>query len=64
MILMISQPISKSQLQVGDIMLNEADHVAFFLGWTDGSQTHFYAAQVGIEHEYGLHSHFVLTSFL
>eukprot|EP01087_Luapelamoeba_hula_P007295 TRINITY_DN1781_c0_g1_i1.p1 TRINITY_DN1781_c0_g1~~TRINITY_DN1781_c0_g1_i1.p1 ORF type:complete len:340 (+),score=36.35 TRINITY_DN1781_c0_g1_i1:32-1051(+) len=39
----IAHPISKGELQPGDVLLCAAEHVVLFGGWTDGAQTHYTA---------------------
>jgi hypothetical protein len=51
----IATRITKAQLQKGDVMLYPADHVAFFGGWCDESQTTFFAIQEPGCHTEGPH---------
>jgi len=39
----VSHPISKAELVPGDCMLNAAEHVCLFGGWTDSDKTHYWA---------------------
>jgi len=39
----VSHKISKDDLQPGDILLNSAEHVVLFGGWTDSAKTHYVA---------------------
>jgi len=39
----ISHPISKSELQEGDVLLCTTEHVVLFGGWTDSDKSHYMA---------------------
>jgi len=39
----VSHKITKDELQHGDVLLNEAEHVVLFGGWTDTSHSHYIA---------------------
>lgn len=51
----VTHKISKGELQPGDIMLCVSDHVVFFGGWSDASQTHYVAYQEPGCHTTGPH---------
>jgi len=39
----VSHPITKDDLQPGDILLDRSEHVVLFGGWTDSAKTHYVA---------------------
>jgi len=51
----VTHQISKSELLPGDIMLCQSDHVVFFAGWTDDSQTNYVCYQEPGCHTNGPH---------
>ena len=51
----VTHQISQSELLPGDIMLCQGDHVVFFAGWTDSSQTNYVCYQEPGCHTTGPH---------
>jgi hypothetical protein len=58
----IAERITKSQLRKGDVMLYEADHVVFFGGWTDASNSTYLAVQEPGCHTVGPHYAFAQST--
>lgn len=51
----VAHPISKEELQPGDVMLNTAEHVVLFGGWADAGHTSYHALQEPGCHTAGPH---------
>jgi hypothetical protein len=51
----VTHPIDKEELQPGDIMLCQSEHVVFFGGWTDASHASYVAYQEPGCHTQGPH---------